>query len=306
MSTPLPAGVRFIERDWLNANSVLLKSPGDNILVDTGFMACVHETLDLLSRPGNLGAERLHRIVNTHCHCDHIGGNAALRSAYQCRITVPEGEAPIVRDWNRMALWLDYAHHRADPFTADDTLAAGQRFEGGGLEWQALAAPGHDMDALVFYCAREKLLISGDALWEHSFGLVLPDTPDGLPAARATLEMITGLEIRCVLPGHGPLFEDVGGALQRALSRVAWFEQDPARLASHAIRAMFGFTLLDRGRLPLISLPDLLQNAPASAGMNARYLGLAPGELADWLVSHMEKAGVARREDGWLVSTGRR
>lgn len=306
MSAPLPANVRFIERDWLNANSIVLRAPGSNILIDTGFMACVDDLLELLSHPDNLGAERLHRIINTHCHCDHMGGNAALRSAYQCRITVPDGEADVVRRWDRMALWLDFAHHRAERFHADDALAAGERFDGGGLEWQAMAAPGHDMAALVFYSAQEKLLISGDALWEHSFGLVLPDTPDGLPAARATLEMIAGLEIRCVLPGHGALFHDIGGALQRAFGRIAWYEQDPARLASHALRAMFGFTLLDRGRLPLVSLPDLLQDAPASATLNARYLGMAPGELADWLVSHMEKSGVARRQDGWLVSTGRR
>lgn len=306
MNAALPPGVRFIERDWLNANGILLRAPECNILIDTGFMACADATLELLSRPENLGADRLHRIINTHCHCDHIGGNAVLRSAYQCSITVPADEADVVRNWDRMGLWLAHAHHRAEPFRVDSTLAPEDRFSGGGLEWRALGAPGHDMGALVFYCEQEKLLISGDALWEHGFGLVLPDPPEALAAARATLETISALDIRWVLPGHGALFSDLGAALARAFGRVTYFEQDPARLASHAIKAMFGFTLLDRGRLPLVTLPELLQDAHGAADMNARFLGMAPGELADWLVSQMEKAGVARRQDGWLVSTGSR
>lgn len=300
----LPPGVKFVRRDWLNANSILLRSPDCNILIDTGFVACVEETLQLLARPENLGADRLHRIINTHCHCDHMGGNAAVQSAYQCTVTVPIGEADFVRQWDGMGLWLDYAHHRAQKFELDDTLSPGDRFEGGGLEWLALGAPGHDMGALVFYCEQEKLLISGDALWEQSFGLVLPEPPEALAAARATLETIAALDIRWVLPGHGDMFSDVGAAVTRAFGRIAYFEQDPARLASHAIKAMFGFTLLDRGRLPLVSLSDLLQKVPASAQMNARYLHMGPDELVHWFVSQMEKAGIAFRQDGWLVSAG--
>ncbi len=48
----------------------------------------------------------------------------------------------------------------------------------GDLEWQALAAPGHDMGALVFYNAEHRILISGDALWEHGFGFVMPPEID--------------------------------------------------------------------------------------------------------------------------------
>ncbi len=300
--TSLPAGVRFIERDWLNANSILLTDDEQNILIDTGFFACADATLRLLAQPQNLGDKPLHRIINTHCHCDHMGGNAALKSLYQCEITVPQDEADIVRRWDRMALWLDFANHRAEPFVLDSVIAPGQRFIGGALEWHAISAPGHDMGAMVFYCEQEKLLISGDALWEHSFGLVLPDPPQCLAAARATLECIAQLDIRYVLPGHGKVFSNVSQALDLAFGRVEYFAQDPVRLASHAIKAMFGFTLLDRGRMPLVTLPEYLQRVPSSAQLNAKYLHLPPDELAHWLVSHMEKAGVALRENGWLIS----
>jgi glyoxylase-like metal-dependent hydrolase (beta-lactamase superfamily II) len=205
-----------------------------------------------------------------------------------------------------MALWLDFAHHRGEPFQVDHTLAHGERFRAGGVEWLAMQAPGHDMGALVFHCEEAKLLISGDALWEQSFGLILPEPPEALPAARATLESIDALDIDWVLPGHGPMFSNVKAAIDRAMARIAYFEQDPKRLASHSIKAMFGFMLLDRGRLPLAAMEEMLQNIPVSATLNAKHLGMSPAELADWLVSQIEKAGIGYREDGWLISANRR
>lgn len=299
---PLPPGVCFIERDWLNANNILLIQSDRRILIDTGFMAGTQQTLALLSSPQNLGNRPLDRVINTHCHCDHVGGNAMLKSVYHCEITVPEGEAAFVRDWNAMALWLDYAHHRCEPFGVESTLTQGDSFEGGGLHWRVLDAPGHDMGALLFYCEEEQLLISGDALWEHSFGLVLPDPPGCLAAARATLEVIAQLDVKFVLPGHGRIFSNVTEALDRAIGRVEYFAQDPARLASHAIKAMFAFSLMDRGRMPLATLPNYLQRVPSSREMNAKYLGMSPEDLAQWLVTQMEKSGAAHRKEGWLVS----
>ncbi|MFN0315830.1 MAG: MBL fold metallo-hydrolase [Burkholderiales bacterium] len=298
----LPRDVRFIERDWLNANHVLLLGAEQNILIDTGFFSQVDETLRRLALPENLGTGRLHRIVNTHCHCDHVGGNAALKSIYACEITVPKGEAEIVRQWDRKGLWLDYADHRGERFVLDSVMHDAERFHGAGLEWRAVAAPGHDMGAMMFYCEEEKLLISGDALWEQSFGLVLPDPPECLAAARAALESIARLEIRHVLPGHGKVFSNVTEALDRAFKRVEYFAQDPERLARHAIKAMFGFTLLDRGRMPLATLPEYLERVPGFAALNAKYLHMSAEELAQWMVSQLEKAGAAKREDGWLVS----
>jgi glyoxylase-like metal-dependent hydrolase (beta-lactamase superfamily II) len=45
----------------------------------------------------------------------------------------------------------------------------------GGLNWQALAVPGHDMEALGYYNPEKRILISGDALWENGFGVIFPE-----------------------------------------------------------------------------------------------------------------------------------
>ena len=88
----LPPQVHVFVRDWLSANHVLLKSPAGHVLVDTGYVRHVPLTLALLASPRGLGAEPLAQVVNTHCHSDHMGGNAAVARAYGCGIAVPEGE----------------------------------------------------------------------------------------------------------------------------------------------------------------------------------------------------------------------
>ena len=51
--------------------------------------------------------------------------------------------------------------------------------------WRAYAAPGHDMDALMFFARDPGILITGDALWEHGLGFVWPEAN-----ARSTSEKL--------------------------------------------------------------------------------------------------------------------
>ncbi len=93
---PLPLSMRVIVRDWLSANHILFLGPERNVLVDSGYGGKVAETLALLKAPDALADRPLHWLINTHCHSDHMGGNAALRREYGCRVTIPVGEAPLI------------------------------------------------------------------------------------------------------------------------------------------------------------------------------------------------------------------
>jgi glyoxylase-like metal-dependent hydrolase (beta-lactamase superfamily II) len=229
--------VRVIVRDWLNANSVVLLQPGHNVVIDTGYLSHAHQTLTLLREPGHLGDRSLQLVVNTHCHSDHMGGNALLARIYGCPVAMPEGEATLIRNWDTRALWLDYADQRAERFAASAELLAGSTHREGELCWEALAAPGHDIGALMFYCEQARPLISGDALWESGFGVVLPDQPGALAAARNTLDHIAALDVAVVIPGHGQPFTDVAAALDRCYQRVEAFQADPVRMSRHASRS---------------------------------------------------------------------
>jgi glyoxylase-like metal-dependent hydrolase (beta-lactamase superfamily II) len=299
----LPPSVHVFVRDWLSANQIVLKEGDDIVAVDSGYGKHVPLTLALLASRQGADGKPLARLVNTHCHADHMGGNAAIKRAWGCPVAIPEGEAPLIARWDTVTLLIDYAGQTAERFPVDEIIRAGTTHVWGGLEWRALAAPGHAMGALVFYNAEHRILISGDALWENGYGIVMPPEmePAALPATRATLDVLAALDVRTVIPGHGEPFSDVAAALDRAFSRTAAFEQDSTRVARHAAKALLTFTLLERERMTLADLPTHLARVGVFRDLNERYFRLAPPAYADMLVSELERVGAAKRSAGILA-----
>ncbi len=299
----LPPQMHVFVRDWLSANQVVLRSRDGCVVIDSGYGKHVPLTLALVASRQGLDGAPLAKLVNTHCHSDHVGGNAALRRAYGCTIAVPAGEAPLVAAWDRRALLLDYAGQRAERFNADEALQPDSTHVWGNLEWRVLAAPGHDMAAVVFFNDAHGILISGDALWQNGYGFVMPPQVDAraLPATRATLDMIAKLDVRYVIPGHGEPFDDAPAALARAYRRTDAFEADPLRLARHALKVVLAFALLDRERMPLAEMPAYVERVEMFRDFNARFFNVAPATLAEQLVGELERAQAVRREDGWLL-----
>ncbi len=306
----LPASIRVFERGWLSCNNILLLGKNDAgsgaALIDSSYLGHAPLTLALLNHA--LAGTRLDWLLNTHCHSDHMGGNAAVQNAFGCRTSVPAGEAALIDRWDDRELLLSYADQRAERFDYDDTFAEGDILTMGGLEWQVIAAPGHDPHAVMFWSPQERMLISGDALWENGFGVIFPrllgdptEVANAYAQTRATLERIAALPARAVIPGHGAVFEDVPGALTRAFSRLLDFEQDDSRLARHAIKVMMIFSLLDRRRITLAELPAYLQGVKSIDDINARFLQLTPSALADWLVADLQRAGAIQCENGIIV-----
>jgi len=298
----LPPTMRFVERDWLSSNGVLFDDGRHTALVDTGYAK--HAATGAAVIAHLLGGRRLDLLVNTHLHSDHCGGNATLQRAYGCRTLIPAASAAAVRDWDAARLTFADTGQRCERFGFDGTLRDGEAIELGGLLWEAIAAPGHDPDALVLHCASERILISADALWEHGFGVIFPelDAESGFAEQRAILERIATLEVRLVIPGHGPMFTDVSGALGRARARLEHLAADPARNARHAIKVLLKFLLLEHERVPLPRVPALVASILLAERANRRFIGLAPDALSRWAVDALVGSGAAAIEDGQLVN----
>src|SRR4051812_24375199 len=94
--------MRVFERGWLSSNNILFTGPGPTALIDSGYLIHAPQTPALVERA--LDGRALDRLINTHLHSDHCGGNAALQSRYGCHTVIPAAEAVKVRDWDEDAL----------------------------------------------------------------------------------------------------------------------------------------------------------------------------------------------------------
>jgi glyoxylase-like metal-dependent hydrolase (beta-lactamase superfamily II) len=302
MTTPLPAGVAVLERGWLSSNNVLLHGlPGEGaVLVDSGHCLHAPQTLALVRQA--LAGAPLARIVNTHLHSDHCGGNATLQRALGAAVTVPSASWRTVQAWDEDALSYRATGQLCERFTAQSSLAPGEVLQAGGRAWQALAAPGHDPQSLMLFEPQEGALLSADALWENGFGVVFPelDGVDAFDEVGAVLDLIERLPVRTVVPGHGAPFDDVAGALSRARSRLAGFRADPLRHARHGAKVLLKYHLMEQRSQ---DWPALLAWAEATrlfAGI-ARQLGWADASTGcRQLVAELAGQG-ALRVDGERV-----
>jgi len=302
MPSVLPDTMRVLERGWLSSNNILFLGREQTALVDSGYLTHAPQTLALVAH--GLQGRPLDRLVNTHLHSDHCGGNAALQQAYGCRTTIPAAEADKVSAWDEDVLTYAATGQQCARFRFDDTLQAGDVLTLGDREWQALAAPGHDPHSLIFYCAEERLLISADALWQKGFGVIFPELEgeSGFAETRATLELIASLDVGLVIPGHGAPFTEVGTALETAFARVDYLAADPVRNAQNAVKVLLKFLLLERQRIPLADVSQLLLDIRFFSMANERYLRQPAGELARWTMNQLVRAGAAEIADGALLN----
>jgi glyoxylase-like metal-dependent hydrolase (beta-lactamase superfamily II) len=303
MSVSLPKTLLVLERGWLSANNILCFDGDNATLIDSGYVAHAEQTVALVGSA--LQGRQLKNLINTHSHSDHIGGNAALQAAFNCEIIVPAGLHATIADWDQDALLLSPLGQQAARFQHDHLISAGCEIEMGELNWQALAVPGHDMEALAYYNPENRILISGDALWENGFGVIFPELlgeANGLESARETLEMLSKLAIDTIIPGHGSLFVTVDAAFERAFRRLSHFENNIEQLAWHAIKVIVSFAMMEKRCLPLADFPAFVLSLPFAVDVNTRYLDYSEDKMTERLERELLLVNALRREDGWLVA----
>ena len=294
--------MRFIERDWLSANQILFfEDDGSASVVDTGYVKHAALTCALLERM--LAGRPLTRILNTHLHSDHCGGNAALARRFGAAIFVPSGSFNLAQNWQLEALSFTATGQRCERFLPAGSIDGGQDLNLGSLTWEVYAAAGHDPESIMLFAPDQRILISADALWEDGFGVTFPELSgeSGFQEQQEVLEQIESLQPKIVIPGHGPIFVDLASALARARGRLAWLKEDPVRNARYALKVLVKFIMLDLERATEAQLFERLgaaqvfRDASTQAGLNSDH-------ALRWSVESLVKAGALQQQGELLIS----
>jgi glyoxylase-like metal-dependent hydrolase (beta-lactamase superfamily II) len=302
---PILDGLTFAERGYLNGNQ-LLATGRVPAVVDTGYVTGWPTTERILAGVG-LAPERVRLVVNTHAHCDHVGGNRRIQDSSGCEVALHPRGRRHVEVGDERATWTGYFELDADAFRPTRSLADGETVTLGDHDFVVLHAPGHSADSLVLHEPREGILVSGDALWEADVGLVNPfvEGTEALEQHLATLERLAGLHVRWVLPGHGRPFQDFAGALAESRRRIRRFMGEPAAQGTALLRKMFVFKLLIR---PGIPEPEFERHVVEAAWYRDAVDGLVGGDPAEVYRATLDdlvRKGVCRREGGRLCATAR-
>jgi len=307
----LPDSMRVFERGWLSSNNILFfddDAHGGCALIDSGYLTHAPQTVALVQHA--LQGKPLRRLLNTHLHSDHCGGNAALQALYGCHTRVPASQVDDVRRWDTDALSYGPTGQECARFTlpdsdADASLADGMTLRLGGFDWQVISAPGHDPHAVILFSPDTRVLISADALWERGFGVIFPELEgeSGFAEQQAILERIAQLDARVVIPGHGSPFTNVNAAIDLALGRLAYLRTDPERNALHAIRVLVKFKLLERQAIAYAALAAWFMQTSLMVRLQARFFASqSMTELLDAAIAALVKAGAATVEDGRILN----
>jgi glyoxylase-like metal-dependent hydrolase (beta-lactamase superfamily II) len=299
----LPPGIEVFERGWLSANNILHFGESDVSLVDSGYCAHQDLTVQLLKQALTKHAlPTLNKVVNTHLHSDHCGGNAALINAYACEVYIPVAEDLAVKNWDMDLLSYHNLGQECPPFIHQAVLIPGQEILLGRYVWKILAAPGHDPHSVMLYQPEHQILISADALWEEGFGVIFPELwgEPGFEEVAQTLDFIESLPVKLVIPGHGALFTDVPKAIATARSRLDYLASDPDRNARHGAKVLLKYKLLEWRSREMGEVGSWIAKTPALQSA-AKLLNMESADFIQWLPQALIKSGAAKLDGTRLV-----
>lgn len=300
----LPLGIDIFERGWLSANNVLLYGDNDVSLVDSGYCTHQQQTVDLVTHTlKQYGLVTLNKIVNTHLHSDHCGGNAAVSEAFHCDVLIPIADDLAVRSWDEDLLSYRALGQQCPRFIHHGVLQAGEKVLLGPYHWEVLSAPGHDHHSVMFYQPEYRILISGDALWEDGFGVIFPELwgESGFGELAQTIKIIEDLKPDLVIPGHGKPFTDVNKAIANAKARLNYLAGDLQRNARHGAKVLLKFKLLEQRKMKMEIVSRWIKQTPILESVH-QQLQMSTTEFESWLPQALVQANTAKLEDDYLVN----
>ena len=193
--------IKLFEFSPIQENTYILYNEfNDCIIIDPGcyFDAEKDELVGYISA-NNLIPKML---INTHCHLDHVFGNKFISEKYNLTLQIHENEKAVLAFAPASGLMynMPFDNYKGDVvlLNAGDTILLGKDVI------KVLLVPGHSPGSLSFYCAEDKFVVSGDALFKNSIGRTdLPGGNHNQLIKSVKEQLLTLPEETLVYSGHG-------------------------------------------------------------------------------------------------------
>jgi glyoxylase-like metal-dependent hydrolase (beta-lactamase superfamily II) len=144
------------------------------------------------------------RLINTHCHLDHVFGNAFVAKTWNLGLEIHEGELPMLERFEIVCQM--YGIPKSEPSPAPARyIRESEVIQFGKTSLQVLFTPGHSPASISFYCREEGFVLAGDVLFLEGIGRtdIMGGNMDILLHSIRS-QLFTLPEETLVFPGHGP------------------------------------------------------------------------------------------------------
>ncbi|MBC8314365.1 MAG: MBL fold metallo-hydrolase [Bacteroidales bacterium] len=146
---------------------------------------------------------KLVRNITTHCHVDHILGNAFIESQYNIRPEYHKASGPFLFTAKEVAATFGQeitGIPEAERFLEDEEM-----IKWGASELKVLLAPGHADGSVCLYNKEQGFVLTGDVMFAESIGRTdLPSGNYNLLIESIQEKLLTLPDNTIVYPGHGP------------------------------------------------------------------------------------------------------
>ena len=192
---------KFTFNPYQENTYLLIDSEGCCIIIDPG-MHSLQEQNHFKDYINNNSLKPT-RLLNTHCHIDHVLGNHFIFENWGLTPDFHQDEVPILVAVENYAPQMGFRYETSpipEIFINDKEIITF-----GNYQIEAILAPGHSPGHLCYYIAEQNILIGGDVLFRNSIGR--SDLPGGdhqtLMNSIKTRIYTLPAETE-VFPGHGP------------------------------------------------------------------------------------------------------
>ena len=145
------------------------------------------------------------KLINTHCHIDHILGNNFVSSNWDIDLEINKNDLNLLNESNQIAKIYGFLDYENSP-NPKRFLNEGDMVNFGNSELKVIFTPGHAPGHISLYSAKDNFIISGDVIFKNSIGRT--DLPGGdfntliKTINNKILSLADNVIIYC---GHGPI-----------------------------------------------------------------------------------------------------
>ena len=108
------------------------------------------------------------KLINTHCHLDHICGNKYVAETWKLKLEANKLDEYNLQRSIEAGILYNMPIEPSPPIEVD--LKEGEEIRFGNSSLSILFTPGHSSGSISFYSEEHKFLIAGDVLFRMSIG----------------------------------------------------------------------------------------------------------------------------------------